>query len=97
MVVHKNTTFGSDRINKMAAIGDYVWLAGFKNIFFKLYWIDFHKTLPGMSSMGWSSENMSVVRRPIDQQDGRQMDYFDWPIFKHLLLWNYWAKLNQTL
>ena len=44
MVVHKNTTFRSDRINKMAAIGDYSDWPNSKKFFLK-FWIDFHKTL----------------------------------------------------
>ena len=44
MVVHKNTTFRSDQINKMAAIGDYSDWPIFKKKNLKL-WIDFHKTL----------------------------------------------------
>ena len=44
MVVHKNTTFRSDRINKMATIGDYSVWPIFKKIFLK-FSINFHKTL----------------------------------------------------
>ena len=93
MVVHKNTTFRSDLINKMAAICVYSDWPIFKKKKFKvLDW--FSQNFAGMT-LRWSSANI-LIFIPIDQQDGRQMDYFDWRNFKHLLLWNCLTKLCRN-
>ena len=63
MVVQKNTTFRSNGINNMAAIGDFFDWPNSNYFFFKV--------------MDQFSQNFAGI----DQQDGRQMDYFDSNIF----------------
>ena len=47
---------------------------------------------------GWSSTKLPHFV-PVEQTKWppEQILYFDWPIFKNLLLWNYWTEFNQTL
>ena len=58
MVVHKNTTFRSDLINKMAASGDYFDWPIFKKQIFKVLF-RFSQNFAGMTLGCYSEKNIN--------------------------------------